>query len=262
MASAAIPMLVGTGISLLGAKAGWDPRLTALASMAGGGIAGGMASGAFGSAAGTAAGAGPGVGMTGSLLPTGASTATLGGITAPSTSGVMFGSSAPGATGMFGTQSITPSILPSSATTMAGTTLPRHLQNLGFTGLGYTAPSLVHSPEFLSSGQWNPGINPSVQPGFFGSAASQPTFGGAQSGFSKWITGPQGKALGADMLKTFLDYEIALANEPPQRLSSGGGGGGGGGRAPAYPGGGQTGQKSVVWSYPQATGMYQPKPLA
>lgn len=177
MASAAIPMLVGTGISLLGAKAGWDPRLTALASMAGGGIAGGMASGAFGSAAG-----GVGAGMS---------------------------------TGQLAHSVYNPATMGAAATSAA--------------------------PYNAALSGWTPS---------------------SYGGFGNWIKGPQGKALGADMLKTFLDYEIALANQPPQRLSSGGGGGGGGGRAPAYPGGGQTGQKSVVWSYPQATGMYQPKPLA
>lgn len=246
-------MLVGTGISLLGAKAGWDPRLTALASMAGGGIAGGMASGAFGSAAGSAAGAAaPGVGMTGSLFPAGttAGTATLGGITQPAAGGLFGGS--------------TPTVIGSNLG--AGASM---------TGAGWAAPgasSSLLTPIGNNGLVWgNPnltGIQPVFDPLPLSAASlsgvTQPTMStpAAQSGFSKWITGPQGKALGADMLKTFLDYEIALANEPPQRLSSGGGGGGGGGRAPAYPGGGQTGQKSVVWSYPQATGMYQPKPLA
>ena len=53
MAQAAIPLLVGTGVQIIGAKQGWDPRLTALASMAAGGIGAGMAGGAF--AGGTAA---------------------------------------------------------------------------------------------------------------------------------------------------------------------------------------------------------------
>ena len=234
-------MLVGTGISLLGAKAGWDPRLTALASMAGGGIAGGMASGAFGSAAGSAAGAAaPGVGMTGSLFPAGttAGTATLGGITQPAAGG-LFGGTSPTvlpAASQIGQGFFSPGS--SVALTPASTGMLTGAGGLGGWGLPDTSASL--------------------------SAVTQPTMStpAAQSGFSRWITGPQGKALGADMLKTFLDYEIALANEPTQWLRSGGGGGGGGGRAPAYPGGGQTGQKSVVWSYPEATGMYQPKPLA
>ena len=241
MASAAIPMLVGTGISLLGARAGWDPRLTALASMAGGGIAGGMASGAFGSAAGSAAGASaPGVGMTGSLFSTGTTPTVL-----PAASSIGQGFFSPGS---------------SVALTPASTGMLRGAGGLGGWGLPDTAASLSAVTQPAAGGL------------FGGTSAGTATLGGitqptmstpaAQSGFSKWITGPQGKQLGADMLKTFLDYEIALANEPPQRLRSGGGGGGGGGRAPAYPGGGQTGQKSVVWSYPQATGMYQPKALA
>ena len=55
MAQAAIPILVGTGVQILGAEMGWDPRLTALASMAAGGIGAGMTTGAFGGAAAQAA---------------------------------------------------------------------------------------------------------------------------------------------------------------------------------------------------------------
>ena len=188
-------MLVGTGISLIGQKQGWDPRLTALASMAGGGVAGGMASGAFGSSVGAQA-----AGTGGSLIG--------------------------GAGGHRAVGLMAPSI----------TTSPMAAGPMSY----LNAPQSIGT---VTGPQWGSSVNPA-------------------SPFMNWIKGPQGKALGADMLKTFLDYEIALANEPPQRLSSGGGGGGGGGRAPAYPGGGQTGQKSVVWSYPEATGMYQPKPLA
>jgi len=223
-------MLVGTGISLLGAKQGWDPRLTALASMAGGGITSGAMSGAFGSAA--AGAAAPGVGMTGSLFPAGttAGTATLGGVTQPAAGGLFGGS--------------TPSVIGSNASNVW------NMQN----GLAPGANVLIDRYNIGSS--WDTPISLS--------GVTQPSFPGVpgQSGFSKWITGPKGKALGANMLKTFLDYEIALANQPPERLSGGGGGGGGGGRAPAYPGGGgDGGQKSVVWSFPKPAGMYKPQPL-
>lgn len=206
MASAAIPMLVGTGISLIGAKQGWDPRLTALASMAGGGIAGGMASGALGTSVGAqAAGTGGSlIGGTGGHRAVGLFMNPAGNYVAPSFVGP--------------TSSLADPLLSGS------TNVP---QSIGT----------------VTGSQWGSSVDPA-------------------SPFMNWVKGPQGKALGADMLKTFLDYEIALANEPTQWLRSGGGGGGGGGRAPAYPGGGQTGQKSVVWSYPEATGMYQPKALA
>lgn len=214
-------MLIGTGISLIGAKQGWDPRLTALASMAGGGIAGGAMSGAFGSAAGSAAGASaPGVGMTGSLFPAGttAGTATLGGITQPAAGGLFGGS--------------TPSVMGS------GTGI--------WTGPGWASPGAGTS--FF----WDAPVSLS--------GVTQPTMStpAAQSGFSKWITGPQGKQLGADMLKTFLDYEIALANQPPQKLDSGGGGGA---RLTAYPGGGATGNKQVVWSFGDVGKSFQPQAI-
>ncbi len=53
MAQAAIPILAGTGLQIIGASQGWDPRLTALASIAAGGVGAGLTSGAF--AGGTAA---------------------------------------------------------------------------------------------------------------------------------------------------------------------------------------------------------------
>jgi len=231
-------MLVGTGISLIGSKAGWDPRLTALASMAGGGIAGGAMSGAFGSAAGSAAGAaGPGVGMTGSLFPAGttAGTATLGGMTQPAAGGLFGGS--------------TPSVIGSSAPGISTFSTPG-------AGGGYFLPGAMNKQ----------GILPFGRGGWLENSASlsgvtQPSFPGAsgQSGFSKWITGPKGKALGADMLKTFLDYEIALANQEPQRLSGGGGGGGGG--LTAYPGGGGQGNKQVVWGFGDIGKSFKPQPL-
>ena len=225
MASAAIPMLIGTGISLIGSKAGWDPRLTALASMAGGGIAGGAMSGAFGSVAGsTATSVNPHAGF---------------GIADIAPTRFPFGMSATPHVGM-------------GVLNDARGTLP---YPTGTTPLIYDGPSGFDIGDGQAIGRIGKPANQFLPP----ERSGAPTYMQGQSGFSKWITGPKGKALGADMLKTFLDYEIALANEPPQRLSGGGGGGGGG--LTAYPGGGGQGNKQVVWGFGDIGKSFKPQPL-
>ena len=81
MAQAAIPILAGTGLQIIGASQGWDPRITALASIAAGGIGAGMAGGAF--AGGTAAQAATGAAATNAFNP--ATTGVLAGSTAGQT---------------------------------------------------------------------------------------------------------------------------------------------------------------------------------
>jgi hypothetical protein len=71
-------------------------------------------------------------------------------------------------------------------------------------------------------------------------------------------------ALGVSMLDTFLQYELALAKQPPPRIPSSGGGGGGGGGAsgPAYQGGGGGKKYQVVDFYGTGgTASYQPQPI-
>jgi hypothetical protein len=255
MAQAAIPLLVGTGIQIIGAKQGWDPRLTAFASIAAGGIGAGMASGAFaGTAASAASGAAASVNphlgfsaFTGTAAPAATSAVTTG-----------IGASAP---------NIIPTVTGGSPT--------------GIVRPGFGPPAFNPSPNGGSltgnpvATYGDPGFNfdplpykKSVIPQ--GQMQSAPTYRTpaveASSGVANYLKSDAGKSLGVSMLDTFLQYELALAQQPPPRISvprgGGGGGGGGGASGPAFQGGSGGKKYQVVDFYGTGgTASYQPQPI-
>jgi hypothetical protein len=247
MAQAAVPLLVGTGIQIIGAKQGWDPRLTALASIAAGGISSGMMSGAF--AGGTAAQAATGVassvnphaGMLSNAFTPQAGSAVAGAVTADP-----FLMGGQGGLAEFAT---TPSSQVLGATDLMG-------------GQGSIASSAVpyksinphagfHSPQAPPT--WR---TPAVD------AVKAPFFDRTQPDGSQGLSAAD--SLGINLADTFLKYELAEAQKPPPRpvRSGGGGGGGGGPMAPAYNGGGGSGQKQVTWGFGGGNNNgYQPQGL-
>lgn len=244
MAQAAVPLLVGTGVQIIGANQGWDPRLTALASIAAGGIGSGMMSGAF--AGGTAAQAATGVASSvnphaGMLSNAFTPSAAAGAVTADP-----FLMGGQGGLAEFAT---TPSSQVLGATDLMG-------------GQGSIASSAVpyksinphagfHSPQAPPT--WR---TPAVD------AVKAPFFDRTQPDGSQGLS--TADALGVSMLDTFLQYELALAKQPPPRIPSSGGGGGGGGGAsgPAYQGGGGGKKYQVVDFYGTGgTPSYQPQPI-
>ena len=234
----AIPLLVGTGVQIMGAKQGWDPRFTALASIAAGGIGAGMAGGAF--AGGTAAQA--------AIAPT-----ATGAVWNPTTVG----------------QGLASSAVPSAASTGAlwnPTTVGQgvvgnmnYAQNIS---PAYSAVDAVKSPFFdrnqyewqtekVTNADGTTGLKRTKVPVF--DDAGNPVQGMSAA-----------DALGINMADTFLKYELALAQQPkPRPVRSGGGGGGSGGpMAPAYNGGGGSGQKQVTWGFGGGNNNgYQPQGL-
>ena len=234
----AIPLLVGTGVQIMGAKQGWDPRFTALASIAAGGIGAGMASGAF--AGGTAAQA--------AIAPT-----ATGAVWNPTTVG----------------QGLASSAVPSAASTGAlwnPTTVGQgvvgnmnYAQNIS---PAYSAVDAVKSPFFdRNQYEWHtePYTNADGTTGL--KRTKVPVFddaGNPVQGMSA------ADSLGINMADTFLQYELAEARKPPPRpvRSGGGGGGSGGPMAPAYNGGGGSGQKQVTWGFGGGNNNgYQPQGL-
>lgn len=248
MAQAAVPLLVGTGVQILGAEMGWDPRLTAIASMAAGGVGAGMASGAF--AGGTAAQAATGVassvnphaGLLSNAFTPQAGSAVAGGL---------------GATDLMGGQGA-----------MASNSVPYKSIN---------PHANFHSPQAPPT--WRtPAVDAVKAPFFDRTQYETVTEKGADGKLVRTrrpVYGEDGKvmkgmssadALGVSMLDTFLQYELQLANQPPERIripSSGGGGGGGGGASgPAFQGGSGGKKYQVVDFYGTGgTPSYQPQPI-
>ena len=227
MAQAAIPLLVGTGVQIIGAKQGWDPRLTALASMAAGGISGGMMSGAF--AGGTAA-----VPGTAAMTPGVATNAFN-----PSTTGVLAGSQA-GQTAL-------------AARTAQAAAFP--------SAASFAVPGGEVGRVLPQTPYYNP--NPMEIPAVAGTPAKPaPFFDRTQPDGSQGLS--PADSLGINLADTFLKYELAEAQKPPPRptRSGGGGGGSGGPMAPAYNGGGGSGQKQVTWGFGGGNNNgYQPQGL-
>ena len=258
MAHAAIPLLVGTGIQIIGAKQGWDPRLTAFASIAAGGIGAGMASGAFagGTAAATQAAT---TGVSSAIAPT--ASASFGAVGPgvatnafnPATTGVLAGSQA----GQSALASRMASSVGSSTALMGGQ------------GMMASAPYTPNPTQSLVTPSYAP-AGPGA--GYYGSTprpavdavaeVKAPFFNRTQADGSQGMSSAD--SLGVSMLDTFLQYELALAQQPkPRPVQSGGGGGGSGGpMAPAYNGGGGSGQKQVTWSFGGGNNNgYQPQGL-
>ena len=227
MGAAAVPILVGTGVQILGAKMGWDPRLTALASIAAGGVGAGMASGAF--AGGTAAQAATGAAATNAFNP--------------ATTGVLAGSQAGQAA--LAARTAQAAAFPSAASfAVPGGEVGRVLPQTPY----YTANPI--NPQST--------LTPAVD------AVKAPFFNRTQADGSQGLSSAD--ALGVSMLDTFLQYELALAQQPKPRVripSSGGGGGGGGGRSgPAFQGGGRSGPYKVVDFYGDGgKSGYKPQPI-
>ena len=248
MAQAAIPLLVGTGVQIIGAKQGWDPRLTALASIAAGGVGAGMASGAFSggvaaqAATGVASSVNPHAGLLSNAFTPQAGSAVAGAVTADP-----FLMGGQGGLAEFAT---TPSSQVLGATDLMG-------------GQGSIASSAVpyksinphagfHSPQAPPT--WR---TPAVD------AVKAPFFNRTQADGSQGMSSAD--SLGVSMLDTFLQYELALAQQPeprPTRSGGGGGGGGGGGMAAPYQGGGGSNQKQVTWGFGGGNNNgYQPQGL-
>ena len=277
MAHAAIPLLVGTGIQIIGAKQGWDPRLTAFASIAAGGIGAGMASGAFSGAAAAVPG-------TAAMAPGVATNAFN-----PATTGVLAGSQAGQAAqaarmaasgGISGASSLSPS---------AWSYAPDPSNFHPVTGVQPGQSALHQTSSMGPKPYYNP--NPMQSPAVAGTPAKKAPFFDRNQ--YEWDTEAYTKAdgtpglkwskvqvfddagnpvkgmsaadsLGVSMADTFLQYELALAQQPkPRPTRSGGGGGGSGGpMAPAYNGGGGSGQKQVTWGFGGGNNNgYQPQGL-
>lgn len=251
MGAAAIPILAGTGVQILGAKMGWDPRLTALAGIAAGGVGAGIAGGAF--AGGTAAATQVGTtGLTGAsaLSPSIATNAFN-----PATTGVLAGSQAGQAA------------LASRMATSAGASTAL----MGGQGMMASSPYTPNPVQSIGVPQGYAPAGPGA--GYYGSAprpaidsvaeVKAPFFNRTQADGSQGMS--PADSLGVSMLDTFLQYELALAKQPkprPTRSGGGGGGGGGGGMAAPYQGGGGSGQKQVTWGFGGGNNNgYQPQGL-
>ena len=254
MAQAAIPLLVGTGIQIIGAKQGWDPRLTAFASIAAGGVAGGMASGAF--AGGTAAQAATGAAATNAFNP--------------ATTGVLAGSQAGQAA--LASRAAQAAAFPSAASfAVPGGEVGRVLPQTPYYTANPINPQSSLTPAvaevkapFFDRTQYTYETRPVKLPdGTMGSEQVRIPKVDGQGNPIKGLS--TADSLGVSMLDTFLQYELALAKQPPPRIpSSGGGGGGGGGGAsgPAYQGGSGGKKYQVVDFYGTGgTASYQPQPI-
>jgi uncharacterized membrane protein YgcG len=250
MGAAAVPMLVGTGVQILGAKMGWDPRLTALAGIAAGGVGAGMASGAF--AGGTAAATQ--VGTTGLAGASALSPSIATNAFNPATTGVLAGSQAGQAA------------LASRMATSAGASTAL----MGGQGMMASSPYTPNPVQSVGVPQGYAPAGPGA--GYYGSAprpaidsvaeVKAPFFNRTQPDGSQGLS--PADSLGVSMLDTFLQYELALAKQPkPRPTRSGGGGGGGGGPAASYQGGGgSSGQKQVTWGFGGGNNNgYQPQGL-
>ena len=243
MAQAAIPLLVGTGIQIIGAKQGWDPRLTAVASIAAGGITGGMMSGAF--AGGTAAQA---------AISPGVATNAFN----PSTTGVLAGSQA-GQAAQAARMAASGGI--SGASSLAPSSWSYAPDTSNFHPVKGVQPgqSVLHkTPSMGTKPYYNP--NPIERPAV--AEVKAPFFDRIQKDGSQGLS--TADSLGISMMDTFLQYELALAQQPKPRptRSSGGGGGGGGGMAAPYQGGGGSNQKQVTWGFGGGNNNgYQPQGL-
>jgi len=250
MAQAAIPLLVGTGVQILGAEMGWDPRLTAIASMAAGGIGAGMATGAF-------AGGAAAIPGTAAMAPGVATNAFN-----PATTGVLAGSQAGQAA--LASRAAQAAIPSAASFAVPGGEVGRVLPQAS-----YYNPNPMQSPAVAAV--------PEIKPPFFDRTQYETVTKVGDDGklvrTRQPVYGEDGKvmkgmssadSLGVSMLDTFMQYELAEARKPkprPQR-SGGGGGGSGGPMAPAYNGGGGSGQKKVTWGFGggQNSG-YQPQGL-
>ena len=209
MAQAAIPILAGTGLQIIGANQGWDPRLTALASIAAGGIGAGLTTGAF-----------------------------SGGVAAQAASGVA--SSVNPHAGMLAN-----AFTPSAAVAPVATDLSYSAHAAGPHGMDMYASQ--------SAPTWR---KPAV------AEVKAPFFDRTQKDGSQGLS--TADSLGINMMDTFLQYELALAQQPEPRptRSGGGGGGGGGGMAAPYQGGGGSNQKQVTWGFGGGNNNgYQPQGL-
>ena len=265
MAHAAVPILVGTGVQILGAEMGWDPRLTAVASIAAGGISGGFASGAF-------AGGVPG---TAAMSPGVATNAFN-----PSTTGVLAGSQA-GQTALASRMAAAGGISGTSFHPVTGyqpsQSVLHKTEPSGFWGkltgqnsTPYYNPNPVEAPAvaevkapFFDRTQYTSVEKPYTLPD--GTEGVQTVKVPKIDGDGNIVKGmSQADALGVNMLDTFMQYELALAQQPkPRPTRSGGGGGGGGGPAASYQGGGGgSGQKQVTWGFGGGNNNgYQPQGL-
>ena len=252
----AIPLLVGTGIQIMGARQGWDPRYTALASIAAGGIGAGMTSGAFsGGVAGTAA-----------MTPGVASNAFN-----PATTGVLAGSQA-------GQAAQAARMAASGGISTASSLNP--MVSAGGTGVNLTTP-YNPTPYYNPNPMQSPAV-PEIKAPFFDRTQYDwhtekvPNGDGTYSlkrskmpvldDAGNPVKGMSAAdSLGVSMADTFLQYELALAQQPkprPVRSGGGGGGGSGGPMAPAYNGGGGSGQKQVTWGFGGGNNNgYQPQGL-
>ena len=257
MAQAAIPLLVGTGVQILGAEMGWDPRLTALAGIAAGGIGAGMASGAFagGTAAATQAAT---TGVSSAIAPT--ASASFGAV-GP---GVATNAFNPATTGVLAGSQAGQAALASRMATSAGASTAL----MGGQGVMASLPYTPNPTQSLVSPSYAP-AGPGA--GYYGSAprpaidavaeVKAPFFNRTQPDGSQGLS--PADSLGVSMLDTFLQYELALAKQPkPRPTRSGGGGGGGGGPTASYQGGGGAGQKKVTWGFGGGNNNgYQPQGL-
>ena len=276
MGAAAVPLLVGTGIQIIGANQGWDPRFTALASIAAGGIGAGMTSGAFSgataaqAATGVASSVNPHAGMLSNAFTPQAGSAVAGAVTAdPFLMGGQGGlaefattpsSQVLGATDLMGGQgSIASSAVPyKSINPHAGFHSPQAPPT-------WRTPAVdaVKAP-FFDRTQYTYKEQPYKLPdGTMGSQQVRMPKVDANGNIVKGMS--QADALGVNMLDTFMQYELALAKQPKPRptRSGGGGGGGGGGPAASYQGGGgSSGQKQVTWGFGGGNNNgYQPQGL-
>ena len=273
MAHAAVPLLLGTGVQILGAKMGWDPRLTAFASIAAGGIGAGMATGAFSggvaaqAATGVASSVNPHAGLLANAFTPTATVAPVatGAVWNPTTVGQ--GAIAPNAafakTPTYAQKYMSP---PADLSYSAHAAGPHGMDM-------YASPSAptwrtpavaeVKAP-FFDRTQYTYKEEPYTLPD--GTKASKQVRIPKVDGNNNIIKGmSQADALGVNMLDTFMQYELALAKQPKPRptRSGGGGGGGGGGPAASYQGGGgSSGQKQVTWGFGGGNNNgYQPQGL-
>ena len=218
MAQAAVPILVSTGVQILGAEMGWDPRVTAIASMAAGGIGAGMTSGSF---AGTAA-----IPGTAAMAPGVATNAFN-----PSTTGVLAGSQA-------GQAALASRAAQTAIPSAASFAVPGGEVGRALSQAPYFNPNPIQSPAVPAVPKYSFFDSP-----FFDRTQYETvTERGADGKLVRKrvpVYGEDGKvkkgmsaadSLGVNMLDTFMQYELAEARKPkPRPQRSGGGGGGSGG---------------------------------
>ena len=253
MASVAVPLIASFVVQKVGESQGWDPRFTAVASMAAGFGAGSLVSAgtavAASGSAGAMGGAGTfsnGVGANAARVMTGAQIAQ------------------PGVTPTFANWGASQAAEPAFTLASTPTGLPVKVLNSNYQApfdpikAASTKASFMEVPASVSpsAGQWTPMVrNPKL------------TMGEAMGNeIDNWtkdpvdpVTGePTGKLsaaknFGVSALKTLMK---PLPEEAPVRS---GGGGGGGRQAPAYQGGGQSAPYQTVWSFGQPNQGYKPQ---